>query len=149
MQEQEGATDAPRGSFRASRTRTRSTSAVEEVATMLLSYPSTSINPVYDDLPLTSYPPQAAAIPSNTHEGTLVEVQLTQTAAPEQHVPMGLSQPQVEGGPQYHSSPYSYNLETGLLERQGSRVAERSKLAKVFIEDRSTGGWAAGHSRQI
>jgi hypothetical protein len=64
-------------------------------------------------------------------------------------MPMGLSQSQVEGGPQYHSSPYSYNLETGLLEQQGSRVGERSKLAKVFIEDRSTGEWAAEHSRQM
>ncbi len=139
VQEQGAGTDAPRGSFRASRTRTRSVSAVEEATTTLLSYPSTSTNPVYDDLPLSSYLP-ADIMPSTTHEGTLVEVQLAQTAAPAQHMAMGLSQHQAEVGPQYHSSPYSYNLETGLLERQGSRVGERSKLAKQFVEDRSTGG---------
>jgi hypothetical protein len=110
--------------------RSRTLSAADETAASLLLYPSSSLNPVYDDQALDADPGGAP----------MVDVQLSEPAP--QHAPMGRAptgqRKSADTVPLYHSSPYSYNLETGLLEKGGSS-GPGGRAARTYIEDRSTG----------
>ena len=113
--------------------RSRTLSAADETAASLLLYPSSSINPVYDDQALDADPSGAP----------MVDVQLSE---PAQHAPMGraptgqrkTAADAADTALMYNSSPYNYNLETGLLEKGGG-AGRGGKAARMYIEDRSTG----------